>query len=209
MRIKDAIAEIGCDLSKPSKMPGYGYSLPAHACLTGSKLAEIPGTPCHKCYAMRGNYLYPSVRSGLTKRLEAIENLRWVEAMTLLIRSRCSNKGIDYFRWFDSGDLQSSDMLSRIIAVCNATPDIQHWLPTQERTFIAQFNDHLPDNLCVRISTTKVGAPPALNRRLNAQTSTVNWNKGFQCGAQSRGNQCGPCRACWDKSIPNVNYPQH
>ena len=209
MRIKDAIAEIGCDLSKPSKMPGYGYSLPAHACLTGSKLAQIPGTPCHKCYAMRGNYLYPSVRSGLTKRLEAIENLRWVEAMTLLIRSRCSNKGIDHFRWFDSGDLQSSDMLSRIIAVCNATPKIQHWLPPQDRAFVAQFNDHIPDHLCVRISTTKVGKPPALNRRLNAQTSTVNWNKGFQCGAQSRGNQCGPCRACWDKSIPNVNYPQH
>ena len=61
MKIKEAIAEIGCDLSKPSKMPGYGYSLPAHACLTGSKLAQIPGTPCHKCYAMRGNYLYTRV----------------------------------------------------------------------------------------------------------------------------------------------------
>ena len=209
MKIKEAIAEIGCDLSKPSKMPGFGYSLPAHACLTGSKLAKIPGTPCNKCYAMRGNYLYPSVRSGLTKRLEAIQNLRWVDAMTLLITKRCQTKKVNYFRWFDSGDLQSSDMLSRIIAVCNNTPDIDHWLPTQEREFVKEYNDALPSNLCIRISTTKVGSPPAANRRLNAQTSTINWSEGFQCGAKNRGNQCGPCRACWEPSIPNVNYPQH
>ena len=129
--------------------------------------------------------------------------------MTLLITKRCQTKKVNYFRWFDSGDLQSSDMLSRIIAVCNNTPDIDHWLPTQEREFVKEHNDALPSNLCIRISTTKVGSPPASNRRLNAQTSTINWSEGFQCGAKGRGNQCGPCRACWEPDIPNVNYPQH
>ena len=30
-------------LSKPSKMPGYAYNLPAIHCKTGSKLAQVPG----------------------------------------------------------------------------------------------------------------------------------------------------------------------
>ena len=33
-------------LSKPSKMPGYAYNLPAIHCKTGSKLAQVPGTTC-------------------------------------------------------------------------------------------------------------------------------------------------------------------
>ena len=33
-------------LSKPSKMPGYAYNLPAIHCKTGAKLAQIPGTTC-------------------------------------------------------------------------------------------------------------------------------------------------------------------
>ena len=41
-------------LSKPSKMPGYAYNLPAIHCKTGSKLAQVPGTTCHGCYALKG-----------------------------------------------------------------------------------------------------------------------------------------------------------
>ena len=33
-------------LSKPSKMPGWAYGIPAKECKVGSKLAKIPGTVC-------------------------------------------------------------------------------------------------------------------------------------------------------------------
>ena len=33
--------------------------------------------------------------------------------------------------------------------------------------------------------------------------------KGFECGASKRGNACGPCKACWDKSIDFISYPKH
>jgi hypothetical protein len=48
-------------LSRPSKMPGYAYNLPAIHCKTGSKLAAIPGTTCHGCYALKGRYRFPNV----------------------------------------------------------------------------------------------------------------------------------------------------
>ena len=41
---KEAI-EITGGLSAPSKMPGPAFNLPAAACITGAKLAKIPGTP--------------------------------------------------------------------------------------------------------------------------------------------------------------------
>ena len=31
-------------LSKPSKMPGPAYNLPARACITGAKLVKVPGS---------------------------------------------------------------------------------------------------------------------------------------------------------------------
>jgi len=209
MLIKHAIAIAGADLSKPSKMPGAGYSIPAHACITGSKLRRIKGTACSQCYAFRGNYTFPNVKGGLAKRLAQVNHPNWVEAMVLLIKSRCVNRGVNEFRWFDSGDLQSTMMLLNIFEVCRLTPSIKHWLPTQERGFILKHMGETPSNLCIRISTVKIGAKPANNPRLNTQTSTVGWNQGFKCEAKKRDNQCGPCRACWNTAIPNVDYPLH
>ena len=74
MSLKEARRVTGhkAGLGKPSKMPGYSTAIPASACRTGAKLAQIPGSVCASCYAMRGNYLYTSVREGLQRRMEAI-----------------------------------------------------------------------------------------------------------------------------------------
>jgi hypothetical protein len=37
-------------LSKPGKMPGPAYNLPAWNCITGSKLRKIKTSPCYGCY---------------------------------------------------------------------------------------------------------------------------------------------------------------
>jgi len=41
LTIKEAQERVGT-LSKPSKMPGFGYSTPADDCITGSKLVKLP-----------------------------------------------------------------------------------------------------------------------------------------------------------------------
>jgi len=62
MLIKEA-NKIVISLSKPDKMPGFAYGLPAWECKTGSKLAKVPGSVCHGCYAMKGNYTrFPEIK---------------------------------------------------------------------------------------------------------------------------------------------------
>ena len=49
-------------LGKTSKMRGYSFGLDARNCITGSKLRKVKGSVCAKCYAMKGNFNFPSVR---------------------------------------------------------------------------------------------------------------------------------------------------
>ena len=43
--VKEAWTEVG-GLSKPSKMPSFGYSLSALKCKVGSKLREVLNSTC-------------------------------------------------------------------------------------------------------------------------------------------------------------------
>ena len=193
-------------------MPGTTFAIDAFACITGSKLAKIEGTPCHSCYARKLQKLRPSVDQGwkanLTKWQKSDKSM-WVFAMVFQIE-RYNTDG--YHRWFDSGDLQSVEMLKNIVDVALLTPKIQHWLPTQERSIVKQYRKQYgeePSNLVIRVSASKVDAQKAPDF---ANTSTVFKNKvpiGKVCKANTRGNQCGPCRACWDANVKTVSYPKH
>src|SRR5215510_6552960 len=91
-------------LSRPSKMPGPSFNLPADACVTGSKLRLVPGSVCASCYATKGRYFTHRVKAALARRLELLGGEEWVPAMIRLIRRRAHS---GCFRWHDSGDLQS------------------------------------------------------------------------------------------------------
>ena len=75
-------------LSAPGKMPEGSYNLPAAACITGSILRLIEGTPCYGCYAFTGRYNFPNVKDALTRRLESLTHPQWVEAMVVLIKGK-------------------------------------------------------------------------------------------------------------------------
>ena len=103
MKLKDARTVTGhkSGLGKPSKMPGYSTSLPASACKVGAKLAKVPGSVCSSCYAMKGHYVFPSVREGLGKRLAALHDPQWVEGMITLV-GHYTDPADPYFRIHDS-----------------------------------------------------------------------------------------------------------
>jgi len=195
---KEASAITG-GLSRPSKMPCPGISLPASSCQTGQKLAQISGTPCHGCYALKGMYRFPNVKRALARRLEALAHPAWVQAMTALIA------GHEYFRWHDSGDLQSSWHLKQIFEVCNNTPDTAHWLPTREARYLPLNHDSIPKNLTIRFSSHKINQPPLKSWPWTSTVST----RDSSCPAQLQNNNCKDCRACWDRKISNVTYPKH
>lgn len=202
-------------LSQPSKMPGYGYSIPAQACVTGSKLAQVEGSVCHGCYALdRGNYRFQNVKDSLQKRLESLTHPDWVDAMVYMIAKRVDPK-VPYFRWHDSGDLQSVDHLRRICDVARRTPDVSHWLPTREygmvRLFLTQ-GGAVPSNLTIRVSAHMIDGAPADKLGLphsSVSTDDAIYPNAFQCPARHQGNACQDCRACWDGSVQHVAYYKH
>jgi hypothetical protein len=71
MKVKDLDNITGSPFSKPSKMPGWAYGIPAKECQTGAKLREVKGSTCYNCYALKGCYVFPNVQDAQYKRLEA------------------------------------------------------------------------------------------------------------------------------------------
>ena len=202
--------EIVGGLSSPSKMPCHSWSTPAKYCKTGKKLALVSGSICADCYAAKGFYRMPNVKNCLEKRFQSLSHPEWVSAMTLAISG---SEGSGFFRWHDSGDIQSVEHLEKIVQVAKNLPAIQFWIPTREYSFVSAYlkkHKCFPDNLNVRLSAYMVdGQPPvALANRLGLTTSGVA-TSGFTCPANSQGNKCLSCRACWDKNVNNVNYKKH
>ena len=192
--------QIAGTLSKPSKMPGFAIGIPAKECKTGSKLRLIEGSVCHGCYALKGCYVFPVVQEAQYKRLAGITHPLWTAALAHLINSKRSKE----FRWHDSGDVQNLDHLNKIFEVCRLTPSVKHWMPTRE-AWVKPHLKNCPDNLAVRFSMPMVDQPAAGTWN---HTSTV-VTSGATCPAPKQDGKCGDCRACWDKSIPNISYGKH
>ena len=199
MNTKEALKIVG-GLSKPSKMPGWAYGIPAAECKTGGILKNVKGSTCEDCYADKGCYVFAVVQAAQYRRLKSINHPQWVNAMAALINSKKSK----YFRWHDSGDVQDEDHLLKIFAVCKLTPTVKHWMPTRE-AWVKAFLSLKPDNLVIRFSAPMVNQPAPASW---PHTSTV-VKTGPSCPAPRQENECKDCRACWDPAVKNVAYGQH
>ena len=198
--LKKEARKITGGLSAPSKMPGPAFNLPAVNCITGAKLVKVPGSVCAGCYALKGRYRFPNVQAALNRRLKSLDHPDWIRAMVVLIDDA------PWFRWHDSGDLQGPEHLKKIFEVCKLTPKTKHWLPTRETGMLKLRDpDIIPPNLIIRLSGHMIDGN---NSTFWPWTSTVS-TKTKSCPAQDQGNQCKDCRACWDRSVPNVTYPKH
>ena len=219
--LKQAIEDAGKVTTGNTKMPGTSFPISARRCITGSKLAQVDGSVCSKCYALRLEAFRPSVHKGWEANyLRATTMIdtnpeRWSDAAAYQINKATNNMDESqwYHRWFDSGDLQSVAMLRAIVRACVKTPDVKHWLPTREAGIVKDYLKRyggFPSNLVVRVSSTMINDMP---RQGYSHTSTVHKHgadhAGEECEAGKRGNQCGPCRACWNSTVANVSYPLH
>lgn len=222
MTRKEAEAITG-GLSDPGKMPGHGYSLPAEACRTGSKMRGVEGSVCSICYGRKGRYAFPSVRAALARRLSALEHPDWSEAMASLLGRDVARGGPwRWFRFHDSGDLQGPWHFDMLLALCGRVPRMRFWLPTLEVRTVAETRglDGLPGNLCVRLSTPMIDGSPSpmalalagrpgytLSKTATRGADVEGW---FECPAvKFKRNSCGRCRACWDRGVRGVVYYRH
>lgn len=196
-------------LSKTSKMPGYSISTPATDCKTGSRLRKLKGSVCSGCYAMKGSYTFSNVKPALAKRQEFMQSPRWVELMVETLNRTQS----PYFRWFDSGDVQSVEHARQILEVVELTPSKFHWIPTKEKKIWrdALAGRMVPNNAVIRLSGAMIDGPVP---KSFDNTSTVHKEKqaptgSHICPASQQQGKCGECRACWNPEVKNVSYPWH
>lgn len=200
--------------SSPSKMPGLSFSLPALlTCPLGSKLVKVEGSVCSKCYALKGRYAFPVVREKMERRLHRMRiSLEYWAACISERISRYRGRRASFFRWHDSGDLVNLAHFQALIWVAWENPDVRFWLPTKELLTVQKMGadrftlPKLPPNLVVRVSHPTIGKTLKISQVLPFRSSSVDAGEGWKCPAKSQGNQCGKCRACWDPTIPNVDY---
>lgn len=209
-------------LSSPSKMPWFSYSIPARFCKTGSKLAELENTVCSDCYACKGRYLFENVQSAMNRRYDTLNDLEKWTADFIELLNNLANSEKDktklYFRWHDSGDIQSVDHLAAIVKIAWACPSIRFWIPTREYAIVSEYletiGNLIPPNLVIRLSTHMIDSqnPPKIG---GLPTSTVHtkqsktFDNSFLCEAYTREGKCADCRACWNPTVSNVSYPKH
>jgi len=213
MKINELENAVG-GLSQTGKMPCPSWSISAKHCRVGSKLAKVQGSICEGCYALKGMYAFRNVQDALERRLACFlaDSTTWACNMAELIK----RKGLAFFRWFDSGDLQSLEMLEAIVHVALSVPDCVFWLPTKEYGIVSQWiktNGEFPENLTVRLSAykrdTAAPTPQALRHLPSSIVTDHAAPLGHPCPSKDRGNKCGDCRACWDRSVPVVSYFWH
>ena len=219
---KAAAAAVCGTLTQTSKMPCKSSSLPTESCITGFRMAQIPGSICSQCYADKGFYsMYQNtIKPAQFARLDAVHQaMNDSEAAVLWVSGMVSLIGADkYFRWHDSGDLQGLAHLELIAAVCEAIPGCKHWLPTREYNTVKDYiakHRALPSNLIVRLSAMypdkPVKIPASLVTISGVTTSNVHTTgaavHGLRCAAPDNAGSCGDCRACWTDSV--VSYEIH
>lgn len=217
--LKNAQEIAGKFSDKNSKMPGSTFAISAKECNVGGKLANVKGSVCDRCYALKLQKLRPSVDTGWTNNYLAATKMinenpaKWSAACAFQIKRMALKSGEMFHRWFDSGDLQSVEMLAAIVLTCELTPNVKHWLPTREAKIVKTFIKNggvVPANLVIRISSTMIGDAPIAGY---ANTSTVHRKgdepAGHICPASQQNGSCGSCRACWTSTVSNVSYPLH
>lgn len=219
-------------LSRPSKMPCYSWSIPAQTCKLGSLLRRQPNTTCSHCYALKGRYLMPSTAGAMWRRFST---LRWALATPehyrdftqafgrvlnyKLAHYRGGRSDPRYFRWHDSGDLQSAAHFQLIRRVAELTPQVSHWLPTRELSYIVP--GKLPSNLTVRFSAHRLDQRPrsgvpsstVVTKPRSASTPNMSTYVAYpdtvRCPAPTQGGHCARCRNCWDPDVRLVEYELH
>ena len=210
--IKEAELAVG-NLSRPSKMPSYAWSISARRCNVGSKLAKVKGSVCEGCYALKGRYMFSNTQDALERRYNAWDSDRakWVDAMIYLMHNKQHIVNAGVFRFFDSGDIQGSAMLDDINTVAWASPTIRFWLPTKEYKLVKNYDKEIAPNLVIRVSA------PTVDKGFSGYThistvynkDNIDTAKGVVCPASNQGNQCGSCRACWNDKVSEVSYIAH
>jgi hypothetical protein len=236
-------------------MPTLSWSIPAETCKLGSLLHLNPKSVCHNCYAMKGCYTFKSTVDAMNRRFEILMRHQrdgswdeWVNNWQRIFdfRLQQTNTALSkgkptprddgkYWRWEDSGDLQSVEHFASLCRIAEICPDVDFWLPTKEAGMVSDYLDRcgnpetaIPTNMCVRISVPLKDRAPQGSLLLllarSAQIAFAGCHTGGhhdggdfimddydtqECDAYLKEGECADCRDCWSAYNVFVSYPEH
>lgn len=206
----ELIQKIG-HLSKTSKMPCPSWSLSAFDCTSKDEI-------CKKiCYAKNHHYNFKVVKSALSRNKLVWLNKNWVDSMVMFVKDV---KDLEFFRWFDSGDLVNIILFEKLCKIADKCPNTKFWLPTRQADLLIAYyeannNTKLCDlhpNLIIRLSASDINTDPnyKLAEKLGVKVSGVDHNKKdvYQCQSHNNEGKCGSCRVCWSNK-KEVSYKLH
>ena len=220
--VKEATEITGGGLNQVEKMPEKTYNLPPEECGIGMILADIEGTACSECYALKNLFklFKKTISPAQYARFESLTNEEWAPAMAYLINRYCEH----HFRWHSAGEIQDIIHLQKICHVAELTPQIEHWLPSREYKIILDHENIYgppPPNLIIRRSGHMIdgGRPFPLSKRI--PMSAIHRHKqpdpaAYICPAKNQGGHCDGrsrgginCRECWNPNQLLISYPYH
>lgn len=177
-------------------LPPKKTCTPTSWCLEGKE-----GQPA--CYALRNNFLLPSVLKSTTDRYELSKLENFVEEMTNFIQ----RKKVKYFRIHSSGDFYSEEYINKWIEIAKNCPDTKFRSSTHRRDLIKKLEElnGLP-NVIVRESLDSTLSEPStsLNFSALAHLDVVKREQSYSCK-----NSCPDCRySCWENRI-NIDFKEH
>lgn len=204
----DLIKKLG-HISKTSKMPCYSWSRSAFDC-------KYTDPICLKyCYARKHHYNFKNVKEALAINKEKWKDPEWVKNFEMFLKYFINAQ---YFRWFDSGDLNGDiELFTKICEIADRCPKILFWLPTRDKEVIKEYVknkrtkrlDELHPNLIIRLSASDVDKDPNYKfaKKHGLRVSSV---RKFNSDCQAKITKtCGTCRKCWDRNVKEVRYYLH
>jgi hypothetical protein len=196
-------------------------------------MRNVKDSICSVCYALKGRYNFSNVQDAQETRYQSLDHSDWSKNMSLLIDKKEKS---GYFRWHDAGDLQGEWHLDKLARVAIKLPHIKFWLPTREYKIVGDWmkTHSVPDNLTIRLSAMLLdGKPPVETATRLGLTMSGASDTDWNCPASLTDKnshvwddlekealnkdeikdlgfgKCGDCRACWDQTVPLVNYKKH
>jgi hypothetical protein len=197
-------------LSRPTKMPGPSWSLPAGAACPFMVVKGLHSI-CGSCYALRGRYASEQTFLAADARFSWVRDClktpegtdQFVDVMVEAI----GQAGYRYMRVHDAGDLFSEAYTRAWTRICAELPRVQFWFPTrswQAPWVLAIIALNALPNVTVRPSALYFGEAPPVIAGLAAGTTARPDH--YTCPAPLQGNACERCRVCWDEPDREVSY---
>lgn len=156
-----------------------------------------------KCYALKGNFIFPSVKKAGLERLEASKKDNFVDK----ISEEIDKFKPKYFRFHSSGDFYSEKYVKKVIEIAKRFPNTLFRTTTRRRDLVKIISElnSLP-NFIVRESLDTERSTPSMGLLFAAIDSLpiIQEIDSYKCK-----NNCPKCGYyCWKNKV-NMHFKEH